>query len=343
MKRLFWLALCLMLLSSASALASTADASIVAPNTIKITAPYAGVLTPFDWRSGDPVADGDILFTYQTTPVYAALGGKVVAIHAAAGDDAQGIISRYGALAVIEPIHPLYIAADNSQAYDKDENKYLHAGELLYLKNGNDKGTGRVTSVDKNNYVVEILTGSFDPDDTVRCYRDSAYSNDSETGRGKVRRYPDYTVSGQGRITAVKIQEGSTVKAGDLLFETADILAVPDSSNTINATVAGVLSALYVNGGQQVYRGQLLAEILQLGHLELSIELDEMDLPSIHIGDTLSYTLDAYPDKTFSGTVSKIYPIGTQKQNAAYFDVRLQISTDAIVLYPGMNGTVTIP
>lgn len=335
------LLLCLLFLFSAAALASTSDATIVAPETLKLTAPCSGTLLPFDWVRGDSVSSEDILFSYQTNPIYAPDAGKVVAVYAAPGDDASRIQNHYGALAVIEPVHPLYLAANNAQAYDDDENKYLHAGEILYLKNGNDKGTGRVTSVNGDNYTVEILTGPFDPGDSVRCYRDSGHSNDSETGRGRVYRYPDISVPGQGRIVAVHAAAGTTVQTGDLLFETLDSLALPGQPLSILAGVSGVLSSVPVSSGQTVARGQLLCEIQDLSKLELSIELDEMDLPSVRVGDTLSYTLDAYPSRTFTGTVLRIYPLGTPRQNASYYDVRLSVSSE-VPLYPGMNGTVTI-
>lgn len=338
--RILFIALLLLALAAGAA-ASTADAIIVAPETLKITAPYNATLLPFDLKAGDSVSANDVLFSIQTTPIYAAQGGKVVSVYAAPGDDAAGIMNRYHALAVIEPTYPLYIDADTSQAYDKDENKYIHAGELLYLKCGNDKGQGRVTAVNGSHYTVEILLGSFDLDDSVRCYRESGHANDSEVGRGKVTRYPDIVVSAEGRIKAVNIKAGDTVKTGDLIFEILDPLAAPDAGGTITAPASGVLSALHVLSGQQVYRGQLLCEITNLSTLELSCELDEMDLPGIHVGDSLSYTLDAYPDRTVSGTVLRIYPLGTVKQNATYYDVRLTVPSD-LQLYPGMNATVKI-
>jgi len=141
-------------LCCACALGATANASIVAPETAKITAPFAGTLLPFDLVSGDAVTAGDTLFTLDTTPVYAALDGTVAAVFAAAGDDAAGVSAHYGALAVIEPEYPLYISADTDDAYDNDDNKYIHAGEMLYLKRNDEKGTGRVTSVDGKYYTV---------------------------------------------------------------------------------------------------------------------------------------------------------------------------------------------
>lgn len=335
------LMLCLVLMSAA-ALGATANASIVAPETAKIVAPFAGTLRPFDWAMGDSVTAGDVLFEMDTIPVYAQQSGTVAAVLAGEGDDAQGVINRHGALAVIEPELALYIDASTTDAYDDDDNKYLHAGETLYLKCGNEKGEGRVTSVSGKNYVVEILSGSYDVSDAVRCFRESAMPSDSETGRGKVKRYPDATVQATGRVAKVHVQPGDEVEAGDLLFEMIDAQSAKDASAVIKAPVSGAITLMQAASGAQVYRGMLLCEIADLAALELSAEVDELDLPSIRVGDVLTYTLDAYGETAFSGTVTQIRPIGSARQNATYFDVRITAPQDVTVL-PGMNATVVIP
>ena len=188
-------------LTASCALAATADAKIVAPNTEKITAPFAGTLLPFDAEQGDSVSAGETLFTLDTVPVYAAQAGTVSAVFANVGDDASGVAAHYGALAVVEPKNALYIDASTEQAYDDADNRYIHAGESLYLKMGNTKGTGVVTGVSGKKYTVEILTGDYDVNDTVRCFRESTAPSDSEVGRGKVTRYADVQVlADSGRI-----------------------------------------------------------------------------------------------------------------------------------------------
>ena len=67
----------------------------------------------------------------------------------------------------------------------------------------------------------------------------------------------------------------------------------------------------------------LLCEIADLSALELSAQVDELDLTRVKVGDVLTYTLDAYDGETFSGTVTRIRPVGTTRQNATYFDVRI--------------------
>ena len=146
-------------LTASCALAATADAKIVAPNTEKITAPFAGTLLPFDYETGDSVSAHETLFTLDTTPVYATQAGTVSAVFASVGDDASGVAAHYGALAVIEPKNALYIDASTDQAYNDADNRYIHAGETLYLKLSNDKGTGVVTSV----YPARSIPWKFSP------------------------------------------------------------------------------------------------------------------------------------------------------------------------------------
>lgn len=329
-------------LTASCALAATADAKIVAPNTEKITAPFAGTLLPFDYETGDSVSAHETLFTLDTTPVYATQAGTVSAVFASVGDDASGVAAHYGALAVIEPKNALYIDASTDQAYNDADNRYIHAGETLYLKLGNDKGTGVVTSVSGKKYTVEILSGSFDVDDTVRCFRESTTPSDSEVGRGKVTRYADVQVNANsGRIAAVHVKPGDAVEVGDLLFELVDAQSEKNASRSIAASKDGVITSMNTASGAQVYRGQLLCEVADLSTLELSAEVDELDLNSIAVGDTLSYTLDAFDGETFTGTVTQIDSVGTKKQNATYFDVRITLPAGKTLL-PGMNGTVTI-
>lgn len=328
-------------LSCTAALAATANATIVAPETVKITAPMNGTLLPFDLTAGDRVSEGDALFAFDTTPVYAQAGGKVAAVFAEAGDDASGVLARYGSLAVIEPEKPLFIPANTSQAHEKDENKYLHAGQTLYLKCGNEEGVGVVTSVDGSNYIVEILEGDFDLGDTIRCFRKPEMKYEEETGRGKATRYADTAVQAQGRIIACHVQPGDQVKTGDLLFEVVDASCPVGAALEMVAPVSGAVTLLAASSGMQVYRGQLLCEIADLDALELSVEVDEIDLSGLRVGDTLTYTLDAYGDTAFTGTVKEIRPIGTPRQNATYFDVRLTVDAEKAIL-PGMNGAVTL-
>lgn len=76
--------------------------------------------------------------------------------------------------------------------------------------------------------------------------------------------------------------------------------------------------------------------------MEVTAQVDEVDLDKVHIGDTLKVVFDRYPDTELSGTVLSISGLGVQKQNATYYDVKLSLST-SLELLPGMNATVYLP
>lgn len=347
MKKLSLL-LCLLLLALPCAAFAAGDAassicinaSVIAPHTSAVTAPFSGTLLPFTLRAGDRIASGESLFELDTLKVYAPQTGRLAAVFAAAGDDASAVLSHYGALALIEPEHPLFVAASTASAYDDEETRYLHAGETLYLKCGSEKGTGRVLSVQDGGYTVEILSGNFDLNDTVRCYRESGHDSDSCTGSGKVRRFTDAAVAGSGRILRAHRQPGDYVRAGDLLFELIDPASTPDTDTCLISSPAdGAVCALYTASGAQVYKGQLLCEITDLARLELSCEVDEIYLSRMRLGDVIAFELDAFPGEQLQGTVTEIRPLGEKRQNASYFDVRVSLPERQGVL-PGMNGTV---
>ena len=65
------------------------------------------------------------------------------------------------------------------------------------------------------------------------------------------------------------------------------------------------------------------------------------DQPTVKVGDTLTFTLDAYADREYTGQVTEILPLGVEMQNATYYEVRLTIS-NAQDLLPGMSGTLYI-
>ena len=79
-----------------------------------------------------------------------------------------------------------------------------------------------------------------------------------------------------------------------------------------------------------------------LSSMEVTAQVDEVDLDKVRVGDTLKVVCDRYPDTELSGTVVSISGMGVQKQNASYYNVKLSLST-SLELLPGMNATVYLP
>lgn len=338
---------CLMLCTPALAAdltdSPTATGVVHSSSTQDVVAPFSGTLLPFDVAAGDTVAAGDVLLELDTTAIYAPFSGTLGAVFAAAGDDAQSVTARYGGVAAIEPENPYILNATTQSAYDDPDNKYIHIGETLYFKATSTervKGEGRIIAVSGNTYCVEVTAGDLEIGESVTLYRDPLYDRESVVGKGTCAAADPILVQGTGRVLKACKRAGDTVKAGDLLFETVAADAAPTlESAQLTAPLSGAVSALNVVSGQQVAKGQVLLTLADTSDLEVTCDVDEIDLGSLRVGDTLPIVFDFAPDTVYEGTISEIAAVGTVKQNAAYYTVTLSIG-DIAGLRLGMSATV---
>jgi multidrug efflux pump subunit AcrA (membrane-fusion protein) len=347
----------------------SASGVVEAIDSYTITAPFGGLLEHFDLRRGDVVTKEDILFEVDTVKVYSARDGTVSAVRAMPGDYAQTVQTRYGALCYIEPDPGFVINASISGAYAKPENKTLHAGEALYIRNSSNTrftGEGEVVGVNGDKYSVEVWKGSLENGDVVSLFRDGGYRSESKVGTGKVARIDPVPVVAQGSVLKVHVSEGQKIKRGELLFEmvggdlTGFVKADPgeggktaseDESdgkgtafgsnieNTIKAGRDGVLGDIAVSAGQPIQKDQPLATLFSTSDMAVIAGVDEIDIGALEEGDDVKVVFDGIPGKTFEGNIETISELGTKKQNASYFDVKVSFEPDPEVRL-GMSATV---
>lgn len=335
-RRIFALTTALLLVVSVCALAETdlsgysiSSGNVVAPEFFDVTAPYSGTLMSFDLAAGDRVTAGQELFHMLENYAYAPENGTVVKFFVNAGDDAKAKSSIYGGVCAIEPEKEYMVSATTTDSYQNNDNKVLHVGEKLYFKSAKaDKteGEGTVVSVSATGYTVEIDKGKFELKDSFNLYRSDSYSQKENVGKGVVVRRDATFVPAEGRIGAVIAQEGSKISAGDKLFTILSNDAAPESSPSVTVPADGIVAQVAVQCGQQVWKGQLLARIYSESSMEITADVDEIDLKNIRVGDNVYYTLDTDAQNVQTGEITEISSLGLSKQNAAYFTVHVSIS-----------------
>ncbi len=74
----------------------------------------------------------------------------------------------------------------------------------------------------------------------------------------------------------------------------------------IYAPMSGIVNDIFVEQGSFVSPGTQILEIVDLGHVNLTVRLDQKDLASIQLGQKVSVTTDVYPEKTFFGKVESV-------------------------------------
>ena len=115
---------------------------------------------------------------------------------------------------------------------------------------------------------------------------------------------------------------------------------------TIYAPISGVVVNRAVNVGQTVassFSAPVLFTIANdLRQMQVQTTVDESDVGRISIGQVATFTVDAYPDDTFTGRVSQIRLAPQSIQNVVNYIVIIDVQNDQLKLMPGMTANVKV-
>jgi HlyD family secretion protein len=115
---------------------------------------------------------------------------------------------------------------------------------------------------------------------------------------------------------------------------------------TIRSPVNGIVISRNVDVGQTV-AASLQAPTLftiakDLTQMQVDTNFSEADIGRIEKGQEATFTVDAYPERTFRGRVSEIRNAPLTVQNVVTYDVVIQVDNKDLKLKPGMTANVTI-
>lgn len=115
---------------------------------------------------------------------------------------------------------------------------------------------------------------------------------------------------------------------------------------TIYAPISGVVIDRKVNVGQTVaasFSSPTLYTIANdLHKMQVQATIDESDIGKINLGQEANFTVDAYADDRFTGTVSQIRLAPVSIQNVVNYTVIIDFTNDQLKLMPGMTANVKI-
>jgi HlyD family secretion protein len=144
-------------------------------------------------------------------------------------------------------------------------------------------------------------------------------------------------------LAQIRRNEGSLNQAQDFLNKT-----------TIYAPMDGAISALESEVGERVVgtgtmAGTEIMRVADLSHMELRVQVNENDIVNVKLGDHAVISIDAYPNRKFTGSVSEIGSSaqGTSATSAVTADVtnflvKIRIEDKDAQLRPGMSATCDI-
>ena len=171
------------------------------------------------------------------------------------------------------------------------------------------------------------------------------------------------TAQAAGTVTSIHVQEGQTVAKNDILIElSGDDLteSIQSASETLrsaeislqnlqdtmaNYTVTSPISGTIIEKdakvGDAVKSGDTLCVIYDLSYLEMVINVDELQIGALSVGQKVQLTADAVTDKTYVGTVTRVSMKGSSSGGTTTYPITIRIdNTDG--LRPGMNANAEI-
>lgn len=115
---------------------------------------------------------------------------------------------------------------------------------------------------------------------------------------------------------------------------------------TITSPIDGVVISRAVEEGQTVAAGfetpTLFTIAADLTQMQVIADVDEADIGGVKEGQRVEFTVDAYPNDTFEGTVTQVRLEATEESNVITYEVVISAHNPDLKLKPGLTANVTI-
>ncbi|MCI5777351.1 MAG: efflux RND transporter periplasmic adaptor subunit [Bacteroidales bacterium] len=115
---------------------------------------------------------------------------------------------------------------------------------------------------------------------------------------------------------------------------------------TITSPIDGVVLSREVEEGQTVASAMTTPTLFYIAQdltdMRVIADVDEADIGGVKEGQRVSFTVDAFPDDTFAGTVTQVRLEATTESNVVTYEVVIAAPNKDLKLLPGLTANVTI-
>ena len=163
------------------------------------------------------------------------------------------------------------------------------------------------------------------------------------------------TATASGKVSGLTLMPGDSVSSGQrictitgdsvdnqLQNAKASLESAQDRLDNymVTSPITGTVVEKTVKAGDNVGTGSnsnnTLCIIYDLTYLEMTLNIDELDIDNVEVGQTVNVTSDAKEGQTFTGVVTKVSVVGTTSGGTTTYPVTVRID-DTDGLRPGMN------
>ena len=299
--------------------------------------------------------------------ITAPVSGQVYSIDVEVGDD----VTAGETVATIRDSQTMSLEV--SFPADAATSFYVGQSATVTLDSTFETLTGTISKISgtdtvlTGNVIVRTVTidvsnpGGLSTEQTASAAVGTATSTASGTFTYKEEETVTAEVSGE--VSSIRVSEGDQVSSGQTLIvltsddlddslqsaseslRNAEISLENQYENlddyTITSPIKGTIVDKNYNAGETTEANQVLCTIYDLSYLTMTLSVDELDIASIEVGQSVSIVADAVEDTTYTGTVTKVSVAGTSSGSATTYPVTIRIDeTDGLL--PGMSVDATI-
>jgi HlyD family secretion protein len=317
----------------------TLDNTAMSVNGLVVKAPYSGQVTNISIKEGDTINKGGAIMTITDV-------SKLDVTLAFSGSEVKNI--SIGQTAVVY-LQDLMLSVTGRVSYKSSKPYTTASGGELYNVEITIDNPGSLTEGMKA--TAEITAGG--------TTLESVQSGSLAYINNKVLRS-----DAGGTVTNLKVRENEFVNAGDVLMQLEnDDLLLTSSTNdmkmenlksqlniqqkqltyyTITAPFDGTITKMgTANEGDTVKQGEVLAVVSDMNHLEFSVDIDELDISKMAVGQLVDITSEALADTAttpLTGKVTKVAMEGSSSNGVTTYPVTITLDDDAASkLKTGMN------
>jgi HlyD family secretion protein len=154
----------------------------------------------------------------------------------------------------------------------------------------------------------------------------------------------------QAEATLRQLREGASeqeIEASEATLRQAELQLEQAENNLANAELTapfdGVIGRLGAKAGEIIATGSPMVTLVDLSAFRIEVEVDEVDIGQVEVGDQVTVFVDSLPDTEIPGEIEFIAPVPTSVEGVVSYPVRIILdATNAPTLRAGMTANVDI-
>lgn len=242
----------------------------------------------------------------------------------------QNISTSITATGTIEPVTEVEVGTQVSGIIDRiyvDYNSIVEKGQVI-------------AELDKTNLLSELAStqsnlANAQSSLTYQTANHNRYKALFEKGLVSANDYENAKLSYEQAVQQVKVQQQSVQKAQTNL-----------GYATITSPIDGIVLSKEVEEGQTVASAMTTPTLFiiaqDLTDMRVIADIDEADIGGVKEGQRVTFTVDAFPDDIFEGSVTQVRQEATTESNVVTYEVVISAPNNDLKLKPGLTANVTI-